>query len=252
MTIAHDSEILGATNATAGAYTTAITPTNPPAGVCVVVVQIGVVTDLITSVTYGGFSLVRRRFDTEATEAGAVYIYWGAATFPSGAQNVVVNRTGTTSIRAAISTMTVAAGQTVAVDIDASGSSAGVANPSWTITTTATTTACYLGIHSGLTTMTNTPATNWTLAPTPGFEDFGAQGRGWARRLMTSAGSAAPGWIAATADDFVGSSIAFKEVPLAQQLSGPVWALQRSPRPMEQHTVVGNYAPVNPSMIIGG
>lgn len=252
MTIAHDSEILGATNATAGAYTTAITPTNPPAGVCVVIAQLGLATDLVTTVTYGGAGLTRRRFDIETTEASAVYIYWGAGNLPTGTQNVVINRTGTTSLRAAISTMTVAAGQTIAVDTDAVGSSASVANPSWTMTTVAATTSCYLGICSGLTTMVNTPATNWTLAPTPGFEDFGAQGRGWARRLMISAGSAAPGWIAATADDFVGSSIAFKEVPLAQQLSGPVWALQRSPRPMEQHTVAGNYALVNPSSIVGG
>jgi hypothetical protein len=83
------------------------------------------------------------------------------------------------------------------------------------MTTTDPTTACYLGIWSGLQTMTNTPATNWTLAPSPGFVDFGSQGQGWARRAATSAGDQLPGWIAATAEDFVGSSIAFKEVPIA-------------------------------------
>ena len=221
MTIAHDSEILGAANAPGTSspsnYDTAITPTNIPAAVCVIIVG-NSTSDLITSVAYGistgVVTLTRRRFDTESTEAGAVYIYWGAGTFPSGTQTVRIARTGTTSLRAAISTMTVAAGMTVAIDNDATGSSASVANPSWTMTTAAATTSCYLGIHSGLTTMTSTPATNWTLAPSPGFEDYGAQGRGWARRLMSASGSAAPGWASSTADDFVGSSIAFKEVPV--------------------------------------
>jgi hypothetical protein len=217
VTIAHDSEILGAANAAAGNYDTSITPANTPNGVCVIIVG-NSTSDLVASVTYGisagAVTLTRRRFDTESTEAGAVYIYWAAGTFPAGAQTVRIARTGTTSLRAAISTMTVATGMTVAVDTDAAGSSASVANPSWTMTTAVATTACYLGIHSGLTTMTSTPAANWTLAPSPGFEDYGAQGRGWARRLMTSAGAAAPGWTASTADDFVGSSIAFKEVPV--------------------------------------
>jgi hypothetical protein len=41
-------------------------------------------------------------------------------------------------------------------------------------------------------------------------------GRGWARRTFTTGpGNAAPGWTLATADDFVGGSIAFKEVSLS-------------------------------------
>jgi hypothetical protein len=225
VTIAHDSEILGAANTTAGNYDTSITPASTPAAVCVIIVG-NSSTDLVTSVTYGistgAVQLTRRRFDTETTEPGAVYIYWGAGTFPAGAQTVRVARTSTTSLRAAISTMTVAAGMTVAVDTDATGTSASMANPSWTMTTADPTTACYLGIHSGLTSMTSTPAASWTLAPSPGFEDYGAQGRGWARRLMSPAGSAAPGWTASTADDFVGSSIAFKEIPVP--MAGHVFA----------------------------
>jgi hypothetical protein len=226
MTIAHDSEILGAANSAAGNYDTSITPASTPAAVCVIIVDDTSASDAITSVTYGisagAVTLTRRRFSTEATEPGAVYIYWAAGTLPAGAQTVRIARTGTDNIRAAISTMTVAAGMTVAVDTDAAGTSASVANPSWTMTTADPTTACYLGIHSGLNAMTSTPATNWTLAPSPGFEDTGTQGRGWARRLMTPAGSAAPGWTASTADDFVGSSVAFKEVPVP--LAGHVFA----------------------------
>jgi hypothetical protein len=222
--IAHDSEVMGAVSTSAGAYTTSITPTNPPKGVCVVITQTGAVTDLVSAVTYGGVALTRLRFDTETTEVGGVYIYWGASSFPTGAQNVVVTRTGTTNMRAAISTMTVGVGQTVTVDTHATGTSPGVANPSWAMTTTVAVTACYLGIHSGLQAMTNTPATNWTLAPTPGFEDIGSQGRGFARRAATSATNQLPGWIAATSEDFVGSSVAFKEVPITQVVNDPIHA----------------------------
>jgi hypothetical protein len=225
MTIAHDSEILGAANSAAGNYDTSITPANTPAAVCVIIVDDSSASNVITSVAYGisagAVTLTRRRFDTEATEPGAVYIYWGAGTFPAGTQTVRIARTGSDNIRAAISTMTVAAGMTVAVDTDGSGSSASQSNPAWSMTTGAATTSCYLGIHSGLNAMTSTPAANWTLAPSPGFEDVGTQGRGWARQLLTPAGAAAPGWTAATADDFVGSSIAFKEVPV--QLAGHVF-----------------------------
>jgi hypothetical protein len=222
MAIAHGTEVQGAASTTAGAYTTAITPATAPAAACVVIVQGGAATDLVTSVTYGGVTLTRRRFDIETTEAGAVYIYWGAGNLPTGTQNVVVNRTSTTNLRAVISTMTVATGQTVAVDIDGAGSSAAITNPSWAMTTVAATTACYLGIHSGITTMVATPATNWTIQGTA--DDIGATGRGWARRLAAAAGNTAPGWTISTSEDFVGSSIAFKEIPIPQVVTDPIFA----------------------------
>jgi hypothetical protein len=56
--------------------------------------------------------------------------------------------------------------------------------------------------------------------PDPRCRDIGATGRGWARRLAVAAGNTAPGWTLATADDFVGSSIAFKETPMVQQSGG--------------------------------
>jgi hypothetical protein len=217
MTIAHDSEVLGAANTAAGNYDTAITPTNPPDGACVIIVGNSNV-DLVTSASYGTAAgavlLTRRRFNVEISEIGAVYIYWGTG-LPTGTQTIRIVRTGSVSLRAAISTMTVAAGMAVAIDTDATGGPGPVANPSWAMTTTDPTTQCYLGIHSGLQAMTNTPASNWTLAPTPGFEDYGSQGRGWARRAATSAANQLPGWASGTSEDFVGASIAFKEIPLA-------------------------------------
>jgi hypothetical protein len=218
MAIAHGSEILGASNAAAGNYDTAITPAATPNGVCVVICQNAATTDVVTSVTYGTgagpVTLTRRRFDTIATEAGAVYIYWAGDgnTFPAGAQTVRVVRTGTTAIRAAISTMICAVGQQVVVDTDSSATNASSANPSWSMPTGVAVTQCYLGIHSGHNAFTNTPATNWTLAPTPGFVDLGTQGIGWARRAATVAENQLPGWTVAAAS-WRGSSIAFKEAP---------------------------------------
>jgi len=222
MTIAHDSEVLGAANtASGGNYDTSITPTNTPNGVVVIIVNSTAVTDNVTGVSYGistgAVALARRRFNTETTEAGGVQIWWaGGVTFPAGAQTVRVAKLAgnANNIRAYIATMTCAVGFQVAVDTDSTGTSTSVANPSWAMVTTAATTACYLGIHSGIATMLNTPATNWTLAGSPGFEDVGAIGRGWARRSAVAAADQLPGWTLATADDFVGASIAFKETQL--------------------------------------
>lgn len=218
MAIAHDSEILGAANSAAGNYDTSITPTNTPNGVCVFIVDSSSASDVVTSVVYGtgagAITLSRFAFQTETTEPGGVFGYWagGGNVFPSGAQTIRIARTGTDNLRAAISTMTVAAGQQVAIDLAfATGTSASASNPSWTHTSSVNNVVAYLAIHSGLNAMTNTPATNWTLAPTPGFEDVGNFGRGWARRTLATAGALAPGWTAGTADDYVGVSIAFKE-----------------------------------------
>lgn len=226
MAIAHQSEILGAANTAAGNYDTAITPAAAINGVVVVLVQGGLTSDLVTSVTYGtgagAVPLTRRRFDAEPTEPGGVYIYWAgdSAVFPAGAQTVRVVRTGTTNLRAAISTMTCAAGQVVAVDSDATGQSVS-AVPAWTHTSLTNNVVAYLGIHSGINAMTLAPATSWTGAPTPGFDDIGNFGRGWARRTLATAGALAPGWTTA-ADDYVGSSIAFKEAAVTQIVTDPV------------------------------
>jgi hypothetical protein len=221
MTIAHDSEILGAAHtASGGNYDTSITPAAAPNGVCVIIVNDTAVTDAVVSVTYGittgAVPLTRRRFNTEPTEPGGVDIWWaGGVTFPAGAQTVrIAKLTGNANnIRAAISTMTCAVGQQVAVDADNSALSAAAANPTVALTTTVADTVCYMGLHSGINALTSAPATNWTAAPTPGFEDVGNFGRAWGRRTATATGNQAPGWTIAS-DDYVISAIAFKEVPL--------------------------------------
>lgn len=172
----------------------------------------GSASDRITSVTYGGATMNRVRQDSESTEAGNTTIYWldGVAT---GTQNVVVTHTGT--IRIAVFTMTVAAGKVVQTDGDGTGTSASASNPSWTMATSGASAICGEVIHSGLQTMTNTPASGWSLVVpgalgTGSAIDRGAQGAGFAQGPFASA-SVTCGWTAATADDFVGSSVAFIE-----------------------------------------
>jgi hypothetical protein len=226
VTLAHAEQFLtGVPGSTAaGNYDLSCAATITPNAACVGIVY-NSTSDLVTSVAYGistgAVTLTRRRFDSEATEAGAVMLYWAAGTFPSGTQTVRVARTGTTNMRFVVWTMTVTDPTqfTVAVDSDATGTSASAANPSWTHTALSDNVVAYEAIHSGLTSMTATPATNWTLADS---EDYGAQGRGWARRTLATAGALAPGWTASTADDFVGSSIAFKEVPIPPQIQGHI------------------------------
>jgi hypothetical protein len=186
------------------------------AAVCVVLGQDTNTTDSITSVTYGGVTLSRVRSDSEATEAGRIYIYWGIG-IPGGTQDIVVTHTAT-NLRLAAATMTVAAGMTVALCGSATGTSASTSNPTFNITTPSSVNALiFYGIHSGLQTMTNTPTAPSTLMVagalgTGSAYDAGATGRGFATRTTTG-GTVACAWTAATADDFVGSAAAFREFP---------------------------------------
>lgn len=223
MAIAHSQEFVNSTNpgSTTNPLDISCAVSGTPNGICVIIEQNGATTDQIASVVYGtgtpSVTLARAAgpggFASETTEAGAIYIYWAgdSATFPSGTQTLRINRSATTSaIGVVVSTMTVAAGKVVAYDNDGAGSSASQANPSWTHNSLVNNVMAYLGIHSGLTTMTTTPASGWTLQNSI---DVGAQGRGFARltSATNTAGSLGAGWTAATADDFVGASISFKE-----------------------------------------
>jgi hypothetical protein len=237
MAIAHQTEVVGAANTAAGNYDTNITPAAAPNGVCVVIHQNTTVADSVTSVIYGtgagSVTLTRSRFDTEATEAGGVYLYWGGdgAIFPSGTQTVRIARTGTHRMQAVISTMTVTAGQQVQVDSNATGGPGPAVNPTWTHTSLVNNVMAYLGFHSGTTSITNTPAANWTGQSAT---DLGLQGCGFARltSATNTAGNRAPGWTEEVNEDFVGSSIAFKEGAPPAAPSGPPILVMAPPQPV--------------------
>ena len=235
---AHDAFTLGPAgtdNATTGSYTTtgaqtalshAASPNARAAVVCIT--QTGSAADQVSGVTYGGAAMARLRFDSESTEAGATYVYWldGIA---AGTQDVVLTTSGSNIKKMVVSTMTASAGASVAVAGHDTGTSASVSNPSWTISglTAASKLEAYECIHSGLQTMTTTPAASWTLQESL---DEGATGRGFARQSVASSGTTlASGWTAATADDFVGSSVAFIEVPAVAVLPDLVMATRIAP-----------------------
>jgi hypothetical protein len=215
MAIAHDVTTTAAAFTSTGTQTTSHVASASATGAVVLIAQNGTVADEVSGVTYGGVAMKRYSFNTEATEDGAVYIYWldGVLT---GTQNVAMTTTANTNKQLSVSTMTTTAGRgIVPVGAGGTGTSASVANPTWTTTglTAGVATQAYEVIHSGLGTMTTTPATGWTLISST---DLGSQGRGFARLFTASSStSLTAGWIAATADDFVGNSIVFVETLLA-------------------------------------
>lgn len=178
----------------------------------VMIDQNGTAADEVSGVTYGGAAMTRLRFDTEATEAGGTYIYWLNAV-ATGTQNVIMTTTAATNKQLTVATMLADAGGSVDVAGHNTGTSASVANPSWTISglTAATQLSAFEVIHSGLVTMTTTPAASWTLLTAT---DLGTQGRGFAYQNVASSGTTLTcGWTAATADNFVGSAVAFYQIP---------------------------------------
>ena len=216
MAIAHDTTTTAAAYSSTGTQTTSH-PASASARAAVVLIHLTGTADQVSGVTYGGVAMARLGFNTEATEAGGVYIYFLDG-ITGGTQNVAMTTTGTAAKRLSVSTMTVAATKMVAVAGAgyATGTSASVANPSWNITglTPAEPVVAYEVIHSGLQTMTATPQTTpaWTLITST---DLGSIGNGFARIANTPASTTlACGWIAATADDYVGASVAFKEVAI--------------------------------------
>lgn len=176
-------------------------------------------TSSVASITYGGFQLAQIQSNSDTSESGNTDIWW-LDNIPTGTQNVVVTHSGT--IRIAVYTMTVAAGQMVGLDAVAGQDTTTSSNPAWNISTTVgRTTFVVEAINSGLQTMTTTPATNWTAATTTGL-DRSSQGWGSARRNpLPTGGVVACGWTAATSDDWCGSSAAFYELAIPTAVPPP-------------------------------
>lgn len=210
MTIAHDTSTTSAAYSLTGTQTTSHAGSSSVKAVVVCVDQNGLSTDQISGITYGGVAMTRLDSNSEATEQGRVYVYY-LLNPPTGTQNVAMTTTGTSNKQYVCSTMNGDPLKAIRIAGFNFGTSASASNPSWTISSlpTGVKLEAYEVIHSGLDTMTTTPATNWTNAVT---SDLGSQGRGWARQTVASSSATlASGWIAATADDYVGMSVAFYE-----------------------------------------
>lgn len=118
MTVAYDTSSAAAAIGT-GNLSWTHTPVGTPKGVIVFIVQTGGITDEITSVTYGGVSLSAVSgsplFVNAGAEDGTVYAYFLGSGIPAGSQTVAVNVDGTGSIKDAVCTTVTAATSTTAV-----------------------------------------------------------------------------------------------------------------------------------------
>lgn len=207
MAIAHDAQTVATAYTSTGTQTTSHAAGASASAAVVLIDQNASTGDQVSGVTYDGVAMTRVASQTEATEAGRVYVYWITG-IPGGTKNVAMTTTGSADKQLVVATMTVGAGKTASVAGTGTGTSAGSSNPAWnTVTAASLATVLYEVIHSGLDTMTNTPAASWTLISST---DLGTQGRGFARRTGAG-GTITSGWTAATSDDWVGSSIAFQE-----------------------------------------
>ena len=211
MTIAFDVSTIAVEYVSIGSQTVNHVASASARAAVVLIDQNTTATDEVTSVTYGGIAMTRLSFNTEATEPGAVYIYW-LDNIATGTQNVVMTTSAATSKQLVVATMTVASGGGVKVAGNNFATSVSAANPAVTISgfVSGIRVSAFEVIHSGLQTMTTTPATGWTRISST---DLGAQGRGFARQDVTINGNTlTAGWTAATADDYVIATVAFREV----------------------------------------
>jgi hypothetical protein len=188
------------------------TPVGTPKGIVVFIVQNAGATDEVTSVTYGGVAM------TEITgspvlhstgESGAVYAYFLGTGIPTGGQTVAVtvNATGS-SKRAVAFSVTAATSRTKVQTQDATINSDSLANPSVTLSLSSVSCWCAIGFHSGQ----NQPAGITPLASWTGYleHDFGNQNAGFYRYDTVGTANVTAGWTQ-TAEDAVMIAVAIAE-----------------------------------------
>jgi len=100
----HDVSTVASPYSSIGSQTVSHAGSASARAVVVMIEQNGVQWDEVRTVTYGGVPMHRIRFDTDATEAGATYIYFLDGC-PTGTQNAVMTTAGTTSKIMTISTV---------------------------------------------------------------------------------------------------------------------------------------------------
>lgn len=86
------------------------TPVGTPRGVLVFVTQQSVVTDFVASVKYGSLTLSRVQYATSpVSEFGGCYLYFAGSGIPTGAQTVLVDKTGSIAMAGHCITLTASA-----------------------------------------------------------------------------------------------------------------------------------------------
>lgn len=138
------------------------TPVGTPRGVVVVVVD-GVSSDQVVGVTYGGTAMIEVPLSPAieiAGELGSVHGFFLGASIPTGAQTVAIDRGDATNYIASCFSVTAAADTEV---FDTSAATANAANPSVTLTGSASAGFACGGLFSGAGTLPGiTPGTNYS------------------------------------------------------------------------------------------
>ena len=198
-----------------------------PAGVLVFVSQIVGTTDEVTGVTYGGVAMTEVAGSPLAADAGAetgaLYAYFLGEDIPAGEQTVAVSVNGTGSTKDAAAITVAADSTTVVIEDTSTLDSAGTADPSVTLTTTAKTfiAGALLSGHDALASLTPTsPATSLTF-PT-GDQDFGTQVAMYLYHPDEVASGSPTIGATATSEEAAILAVAVKNGPRAARFSGEV------------------------------
>lgn len=215
MAIAFDARTVAANYSSTGTQTTSHAGSASARAAIVLIEQNGNANDEVSAVTYGGVDMVEIRTDSEATEAGRVYI-WFLDNIATGTQNVAMTTTASTTKTLVVATMTTASGTGAVVYSHNSATSASASNPTVTLSGLVNGVSyLFFGvIHSGLQAMTTTPGAPFN-ATAMAAVDRGSQGYGMAQGVATASGTTQNCvWTAATADDYVWSAVAVAETTI--------------------------------------
>lgn len=212
MAIAHDASTRwpateNTTDANTGDQSFTHTPTGEPKGVVVVVCCTGT-SAACTGVTYGGVAMTSTVAATDTSEAGRVEVFTFPDTtdVPAGARDVVVQGCTTSPKFVTCSTVTAATKRTK-VNTSNSVNTTTAANPSVTLTTTATT-QIYGGLHTGALAPATTPAAGCTLQNN---RDYGALSANTLRRTSADASGTPALGVTLASDDYCIAAVALAE-----------------------------------------
>lgn len=211
MSLDFDSFFSSAESLDANDIVVACSPVGTPGGVVVMVYSYGTSADQVVSATYGGVAMAEVSVSPlikTSTELMVTHAFALGSGIPTGAQNLVVDRSGANSMKVDVVIFTAAANvEVVDSDVVQSDSAANPSTP--TLSFGGRSCAVILGFVSGQSAPTGvTPRTNWTSRAE---FDHGAGTSGTYTYDIVGSSDVTPGWNQA-ADDANGIAVAISEV----------------------------------------
>lgn len=221
MAIAHDASTRwpateNTADTTSGDRTVTHTPSGTPAGVAVVICS-AATSAPVTGVLYGSLALQLAQTATDTSEAGRVDVYTSpdGTAIPTGAQTVTLRGCTTTAKFATINTVTSGTNFS-AVNIGGVVNTTTAANPSVSLTTSATT-MTYGGVHTGAAAPAVSALTGCTLQNN---RDYGALAANTVRRTSADASGTVTLGVTLASDDYCVAAVAVTE---SAQIVNPVF-----------------------------